>query len=185
MGKQIIHLHAKSITIESFKPFGQVVYPQDDGKQFDHLDAQLHIPPQGQPRFYIMHLPKRGRRFHRITYHAKVTQCLGALAPVQDWYLAVAAPTMSVDKFPQPNDVHVFRIPHGVFVKLEAGTWHAGPLFDGDGMDFYNLELSDTNITDHNTHDYLHYYYLGEEEKGGAGVGGDGLEFEILDDQHM
>ncbi len=21
-------------------------------------------------------------------------------------------------------------------------------------MDFYNLELSDTNVTDHNTHDY-------------------------------
>jgi hypothetical protein len=40
--------------------------------------------------------------------------------------------------------------------------WHAlgaaaGPLFDGpDGcyMDFYNLELSDTNLVDHNTHDY-------------------------------
>lgn len=35
------------------------------------------------------------------------------------------------------------------------GTWHAGPLFDEHPhMDFYNLELSDTNVTDHNTHDY-------------------------------
>lgn len=48
----------------------------------------------------------------------------------------------------------MFRIPHGVFVKLERGTWHAGPLFDGDGMDFYNLELADTNVVDHNAHDY-------------------------------
>jgi hypothetical protein len=35
------------------------------------------------------------------------------------------------------------------------GTWHAGPLFaEHPHMDFYNLELSDTNVTDHNTHDY-------------------------------
>ncbi|KAK9840368.1 hypothetical protein WJX74_008464 [Apatococcus lobatus] len=33
--------------------------------------------------------------------------------------------------------------------------WHAGPLFEGpDHMDFYNLELSDTNVVDHNTHVY-------------------------------
>lgn len=36
---------------------------------------------------------------------------------------------------------------------MDPGLWHAGPFFDGvDGMDFYNLELSDTNVTDHNTH---------------------------------
>jgi len=27
-------------------------------------------------------------------------------------------------------------------------------MFLGDYMDFYNLELSDTNVTDHNTHVY-------------------------------
>lgn len=31
----------------------------------------------------------------------------------------------------------------------------SGPLFQGhDQMDFYNLELADTNVVDHNTHDY-------------------------------
>lgn len=34
-----------------------------------------------RPRFYIMRLPARGLRFHRITYHGKVTQCLGSLTP--------------------------------------------------------------------------------------------------------
>lgn len=31
-----------------------------------------------------------------------------------------------------------------------------GPLFDQsiEAFDFYNLELSDTNVVDHNTHDY-------------------------------
>jgi hypothetical protein len=47
------------------------------------------------------------------------------------------------------------RIPPGKFIKLHEGTWHAGPLFEGeDSMAFYNLELADTNVVDHNTHDY-------------------------------
>lgn len=44
----------------------------------------------------------------------------------------------------------------------------AGPLFDGaEHMDFYNLELKDTNVVDHNTHDY----------------GKQGLAFEVVDEQ--
>ena len=34
-------------------------------------------------RFYIMQLPHRGLQFDRITFHANVTQCLGALALLQ------------------------------------------------------------------------------------------------------
>ena len=48
-----------------------------------------------------------------------------------------------------------FRIPGDCFVKLEVGTWHAGPYFDHDTVDFYNLELSDTNVVDHFTHNFL------------------------------
>lgn len=66
------------------------------------------------------------------------------------------------------QDLHVFRIPYGVFVQLNQGVWHAGPLFDSpDHLDFYNLELSDTNMSDHNTHSY-------------ADV--NGLRFEIVHD---
>lgn len=105
-------------------------------------------------RFYIMRLPRRGLTFDRITYHADVTQCLGGLTP-GDWYLAVASPTGSVQQFPTQQDLHAFRIPVGKFVKLHQGTWHAGPLFNAsESMDFYNLELSDTNQVDHNTHVY-------------------------------
>lgn len=101
-----------------------------------------------------MRLSQRGMTFDRITYHADVTQCLGGLTPA-DWYLAVAAPTGSVQQFPTQQDLHAFRIPAGKFVKLHLGTWHAGPLFDDSkSMDFYNLELSDTNQVDHNTHVY-------------------------------
>ena len=53
---------------------------------------------------------------------------------------------------------------------MEPGVWHAGPMFivsssaslklsshvkqDANYMDFLSLELSDTNIVDHNTHVY-------------------------------
>lgn len=56
----------------------QLVSATDDGKHFDGEDAQLLLD-QGTPRFYIMRLPRKGLSFDRITYHAKVSQCLGAL----------------------------------------------------------------------------------------------------------
>jgi hypothetical protein len=54
-----------------------------------------------------------------------------------------------------------FKVTGGTIVKLNMGTWHAGPLFqanDIDTMDFFSLELSDTNIIDHNTYDYSPQY---------------------------
>ena len=61
----------------------------------------------------------------------------------------------SLYRYPKESDLVAFRIPSNCFVKLHAGTWHAGPLFpEPDNMSFYNLELADTNVVDHNTHKY-------------------------------
>ena len=133
--------------------YAQLVGPTEDGKEYDAADAQL-VLDRGSPRLYIMRLPARGREFDRITFHRNVTQCLGALAPVAPWFLVVGAPTLDVAAPPRQADLVAFRIPHGVFVKLMEGTWHAGPLFDGHQADFYNLELADTNVVDHTTHRY-------------------------------
>uniref|UniRef100_A0A383WDS5 Ureidoglycolate hydrolase n=1 Tax=Tetradesmus obliquus TaxID=3088 RepID=A0A383WDS5_TETOB len=150
----VVELQAQLISPEAFEPFGQLIGPTHDGKEFDQEDAQL-VLDKGTPRFYIMRLPKRGLCFSRITYHASVTQCLGGLNPGQPWYMVVAAPSGSVAAYPQQQQLVAFKVPHGVFLKMKEGTWHAGPLFDGaEQMDFYNLELSDTNVVDHNTHDY-------------------------------
>jgi ureidoglycolate hydrolase len=153
---------AQSITPEAFRPYGQVIFASLDGKPYDTEDAQLHLA-SGIPRFYIMRLPQRGRRFSRITRHQQCTQCLGSLAG-QAWWMAVAPPGPSSK--PDPNAIEVFRIPGNCFIKLEIGTWHAGPYFEQDVVEFYNLELSDTNITDHDTCDLLEDY---------------GIEFEIID----
>ena len=133
-----------------FDPYGQVVEPQDDGGQFGPEDAQL-ILTAGQPRFYIMRLHQRGRRFDRITRHRRCTQCLGSLA-AQPWYIAVAPPSEASE--PDLDAMQAFIVPGDRFIKLHVGTWHAGPYFDAEQVDFYNLELSDTNLVDHETYSF-------------------------------
>ena len=148
MTSSTIHqLPAQQITSEAFRPFGQLIQASEDGKTFDTEDAQLQLQ-NGVPRFYIMRLKKRGRQFNKITRHQRCTQCLGSLEG-KEWLIVVAPPGESDS--PAIADLTAFRIPGNCFIKLEVGTWHAGPYFDSDVIDFYNLELSDTNITDHDT----------------------------------
>jgi ureidoglycolate hydrolase len=149
-------IHPREISLENFRPYGQLILPSDDGKLYDEREAQLDLS-QGTPRFYIMRLHERGTKFHKITRHLKCTQCLGSLAG-KDWLLAVAPP--SATEWPDLEKLAAFHIPGNCFVKLERGTWHAGPYFDHKVVDFYNLELSDTNITDHFTHNFHRSHQL-------------------------
>ncbi|MCU0537716.1 MAG: ureidoglycolate lyase [Hydrococcus sp. Prado102] len=144
-------LRAEWITPDGFKPYGQLINPSQDGIAYDETDAQLNLQ-NGIPRFYIMRLDKRGRKFHKITRHNQCTQCLGSLQG-KDWLIAVAPPSAANE--PDMEKMSAFRIPGNCFIKLEVGTWHAGPYFEHDVVDFYNLELSDTNVVDHFTHDFL------------------------------
>ncbi len=148
---KLVELNAQPVTAESFQPYGQVIYASIDGKPYDvQAEAQL-VLQNGIPRLYIMRLQNKGRKFHTITRHVKCTQCLGSLGG-KEWLIAVAPPTEA----PQPElgAIAAFRIPGDCFIKLNQGTWHAGPYFDDQFVDFYNLELSDTNINDHDTYNF-------------------------------
>jgi ureidoglycolate hydrolase len=147
-------LPAVWITPENFRPYGQLIQASQDGKFYDAEDAQLQLQ-NGIPRFYIMRLRQRGRKFHQITRHVQCTQCLGSLEG-KDWLMAVAPPQNK--RQPALAEIQAFHIPGNCFIKLEVGTWHAGPYFDTEYIDFYNLELSDTNITDHETCNLLQVY---------------------------
>lgn len=142
-------LVAQPITPDKFRPYGQLIHATGDGKVFDDTDAQLELS-QGIPRFYIMRLAQTGLQFSRITRHQRCTQCLGSLGNA-DWFMAVAPP--STGDRPDLSQLAAFWIPANCFIKLEVGTWHAGPHFTQASIDFYNLELSDTNLTDHETCD--------------------------------
>ncbi|XP_060184172.1 uncharacterized protein LOC132613900 [Lycium barbarum] len=166
----VVKLKPIEATPESFKEFGQVIQASPDGEKFGPSDAQLDLS-RGIPRFYIMQLKDRSLRFSNITHHANVTQCLGSIGG-NVWYLGVAKPSI-VDPTdvkgsdivqshcghfyvpPAVDEVQAFRISGPKFIKLNHGTWHAGPLFTDDKMDFYNLELNNTNVVDHTTHDFI------------------------------
>ncbi len=150
--KTIQELQAQLITPENFRAYGQVIFPSQDGKSFDGEDAQLMLD-KGTPRFYIMQLHCRGTKFHKITRHVQCTQCLGSLEG-KEWLIAVCPPNNDVD-VPDLENIAAFRIPGNCFIKLNTGTWHAGPYFEHGFVDFYNLELSDTNVVDHFTYDFL------------------------------
>lgn len=149
-------LKSELITYEGFAPFGQVIFPSVDGTVYGPHDAQLHLE-EGIPRFYIMQLPSKGLKFHAITRHQRCTQCLGSLGGAE-WWMGVAPPGEASE--PEPESIRAFRIPGNCFISLHVGTWHAGPLFEGPVIDFYNLELSDTNITDHHTCNLRSRYHL-------------------------
>ena len=157
---QLRKIFAQQLSPEAFLPFGQVIGATADPTPFGAEDAQLQLQ-NGIPRFYIMRLYQPGRRFHKITRHQHCTQCLGSLGG-KEWLLGVAPPTAAT---PSWEAVVAFRIPGNCFVKLEVGTWHAGPYFDDAFIDFYNLELSDTNLVDHDTCNLLEHH---------------GVEFEIV-----
>jgi ureidoglycolate hydrolase len=150
-------LQAELVTVENFRRYGQVIFPSTDGKAFDAEDAQLNLQ-NGIPRFYIMQLHRRGRKFHKITRHVQCTQCLGSLAG-KDWLIAVCPPHNELNE-PVLAEIAAFRITGNCFIKLEVGTWHAGPYFEHEFVDFYNLELSDTNVVDHFTYDFLKTHNL-------------------------
>jgi ureidoglycolate hydrolase len=105
-----------------------------------------------------MRLDKRGRKFHKITRHLQCTQCLGSLEG-KDWLIAVCPPDNNVNE-PVLEEIAAFRIPGNCFIKLNEGTWHAGPYFEHEFVDFYNLELAETNVVDHFSHDFLQSHHL-------------------------
>ncbi|GBG72880.1 hypothetical protein CBR_g12600 [Chara braunii] len=192
---EVRKLRAVPIMRDNFAPFGEVAEPQEDGPpESGPMDVSLDLS-RGTPRFYIMRLRDRCLKVRHITHHAMVTQCLGTMTP-RAWYLAVAPPSLVEEgqeqglhdgetcpkgvlihrkgeswhayRPPKVDDIQVFRIDGPKFLKLHRGTWHEGPLFDGGMMDFYNLELNDTNVNDHTKHSFLEQ---------------DGVVFEIEDDQ--
>ncbi|MBW4688169.1 MAG: ureidoglycolate lyase [Komarekiella atlantica HA4396-MV6] len=150
-------LQAEWVTSENFRRYGQVISASQDDKAYDAEDAKLNLQ-NGIPRFYIMRLQGRGRKFHKITRHVQCTQCLGSLEG-KDWFIAVCPPNNDVNE-PALEAIAAFRIPGNCFIKLNEGTWHAGPYFEHEAVDFYNLELSDTNVVDHFTHDFIKSHQL-------------------------
>lgn len=136
-------------TAAALAPYGTLVEPAADGTPA--TGALLDLG-RGTPRFYIMRLPRRAMVVDRITRHRQVTQCLAALGGAR-WLLVLAPPGDPDDDAATPDcsRLAAFVFEGGQGVILHRGTWHHGPLFDADTVEFVNLELTDTNEVDHAT----------------------------------
>ncbi|XP_010417541.1 PREDICTED: uncharacterized protein LOC104703264 [Camelina sativa] len=165
--EKVINLIPIEATYETFADFGQIIEPSRDCDHFGPNDAQLYIMPLQDTSF----------GFSKITHHANVTQCIGSIG-ARVWYLGVSKPslievgdddtrrvvgtstTVVESKYghlfapPPVEEVRVFRVSGTKFVKYNRVTWHVGPLFSDTSMDFYNLELSDTDVVDERTYDF-------------------------------
>jgi len=137
-------LTAATVTAENFTPFGVILTPMADGTPFTSEEAVLDVSG-GIPRFYLMSLDDKKPEFVRVTRHLETTQTLMAVGDVE-WTIAVAP--AGIDE-PTLDDLRAFRIPPRTAITMLKGTWHAGPFFAEPSMDFVNLELDDTNVTDH------------------------------------
>ena len=148
---KVRNLPIQAMSAAAFAPFGTLIEPSEDGVQFGAGDSRLDLT-QGTPRLYVMKIPGRGRTIDRITRHRRVTQALAAVGGLE-WLLAVAPPRQIdvPDARPALADIVAFRVPGDVALMLHKGTWHAGPLFEGEARSFFNLELTDTNEVDHHT----------------------------------
>ncbi|CAK8573227.1 unnamed protein product [Lathyrus sativus] len=169
---EVVTVKPIEATPSTFQDYGQVIEPTPESQRFGPHDAQLDLT-HGIPRFYIMHLENYPLKFSDITHHANVTQCLGSIGG-NVWYLGVAKPSVvdsneikddsgkTVVKSrsghfyvpPAAEDIQVFKVSGPKFLKLNRGTWHVGPLFTSPAMDFYILELTNTNGVDSTTHNF-------------------------------
>ena len=132
----------------NFEHFGTAILPVDDMTPHSISDAEL-IFNGANLRYYVMRLRRRPAMLGSMTRHTQATQCLSS-ADAQPWWLAVASANLASEQLDHIT-VQLVIVQPGEAVKLHQGTWHAGPFFLTPTALFFNLELSDTNLTDHNS----------------------------------
>ena len=141
-------LTALSLDQCDFTRFGTAILPVDDMTPHSSCDAELKSNGDNL-RYYVMRLHRRAAVLGSMTRHIQATQCLGS-ADAQPWWLAVATAKLQSEQLDH-STVQLVRVEPGEAVKLHQGTWHAGPFFLATTALFFNLELSDTNLVDHNS----------------------------------
>ena len=132
----------------NFEQFGTAILPVDDMTPHSISDAEL-IFNGANLRYYVMRLRRRPAMLGSMTRHIHATQCLSS-ADAQPWWLAVASAKLASEQLNHIT-VQLVNVQPGEAVKLHQGTWHAGPFFLAPTALFFNLELSDTNLIDHNS----------------------------------
>ena len=133
---------------KTFETFGTAIFPVDDMRPQSEVEPKL-IFKGGDTRFYLMSLKRRTPRINSMTQHLRVTQCLGSAEGIP-WWIVVASPKILPNTL-CCDQLVIVKVNPGEALKLHLGTWHSGPFFVNESALFFNLELFDTNLNDHNS----------------------------------
>ena len=120
----------------------------DDMTPSGDQDAELRFGP-GQLRYYVMRIYRRRQPITAMTRHLQATQCLSSAEGRPFWMLLAAPHTQG--PVLDASAAWLLKLNPGEGIKLHLGTWHVGPLFEAESATFFNLELADTNQSDHET----------------------------------
>ncbi len=120
----------------------------DDMTPTGDQDAELRFGP-GQLRYYVMRIRRRPQPITAMTCHKQATQCLSSAEGRPFWMLLAAPETQG--PVLDASAAWLLKVNPCEGIKLHLGTWHAGPLFEAPSALFFNLELADTNQSDHKT----------------------------------
>ena len=141
-------LQAASLLDPRLDACGTGLREVDDMTPAGKQDAELTFGP-GQLRYYVMRVPRHPQPITAMTRHRQATQCLSS-AEGQPFWILLAAPDIQGPVL-DASAAWLLKVNPGEGIKLHLGTWHAGPLFQAASASFFNLELADTNQSDHET----------------------------------
>jgi len=96
-----------------------------------------------------MRIHRRPQPITAMTCHKQATQCLSSAEGRPFWMLLAAPHTQG--PVLDASAAWLLKLNPGEGIKLHLGTWHVGPLFEAESATFFNLELADTNQSDHET----------------------------------
>ncbi len=141
-------LQAASLLDPRLDSCGTGLREVDDMTPAGKQDAELTFGP-GQLRYYVMRVPRHPQPITAMTRHRQATQCLSS-AEGRPFWILLAAPDIQGPVL-DASAAWLLKVNPGEGIKLHLGTWHAGPLFQAASASFFNLELADTNQSDHET----------------------------------
>ena len=144
---------ARHLSAESFSPYGEVLRPTADGSPPLPGEDRLDLS-RGTPRFYLMQLADKPARFISITRHRQVTQCLAAVGGSR---VAARRRPARRPRRPHAPAVAGLRWPGSWCPATSPSCCTGARGMPGRSstpptMSFFNLELADTNVVDHQSH---------------------------------
>ena len=123
-----MNIQIKSLTVEMFKRYGQVVKPPETAEptiatdDLTYWKQQATIRIDGDVEVGILKVKKHEMLFDQMEKHNETPEMLVALDA--DFIVPVAPPSEDI---PSVEQIEVFHVKHGQAIIMDTACWHGGP----------------------------------------------------------